>query len=76
MAARRNRISEDEWKIVKARIERMPSNLKLHLGGLGSFDKNDLIKEIEKKSDVGQLLVKINFNYLRTFKEEASGLNW
>ncbi len=74
--AKRERISEDEWKIVKARVESMPANLKLHLGGLGSFDKSQLIDEIEKRTDVGRLIVKINFNYLRTFKDEASVLNW
>jgi len=72
----KEKISEDEWKIVKARIELMPANLKLHLGGLGSFNKNQLIDEIEKRSDVGRLIVKINLTYLRTFKDEASGLNW
>jgi len=64
-------VSDDEWKIVKARVQRMPPHLKLHIGGLGSFSKEQLVDEINKKSDVGKLLVKINLNYLRSFKEES-----
>ena len=69
-----NVFGPDEWKIVKARIEAMPANLKLSIGGIGSFSKQDLIKHIEDKDQIGELLVRAHFNYLRSFKKEASML--
>jgi len=66
--------SEDEWKIVRARIEAMPNNMKLSIGGFRSLDKNELLQHIDDKDEVGKLLVKVHFNYLRSFKEEAKTL--
>lgn len=66
--------SEDEWKIVRARIETMPSHLRLSIGG-SSFDKGELIQHIDSKDHIGELLVKVHFNYLRSFKKEASVLS-
>jgi len=63
--------SEDEWKIVRARIEQMPPHLMLSIGGMGPFNKEQLLEHIDKKDDIGALLAKVHFNYLRSFKEEA-----
>lgn len=67
--------SEDEWKIVKARIEAMPAHLKLSIGGIGSFTKQDLIRHLNEKDQIGQLLVQAHLNYLRSFKKEATIFN-
>ena len=69
-----NSFSPDEWKIVRARIESMPSNMRLSIGGMGSFDKNQLLQHVDDRDEIGQLLVKMHFNYLRTFKKEANVL--
>jgi len=66
--------SEDEWKVVRARIEAMPDNMKLSIGGFKSLDKNELLQHIDNKDELGKLLVKVHFNYLRSFKEEAKML--
>lgn len=66
--------SPNEWKIVRARILAMPSHIKLSIGGMGSFDKSQLLTHIDERDEIGQLVVKMHFNYLRLFKKEASGL--
>lgn len=66
--------SSDEWKIVKGRIRGMPSHLRLSIGGGGFLDKQQLLEHIDNKDEIGQLLVKMHFNYLRSFKKEASAL--
>lgn len=60
------------WDLIRARIEKMPPNLKVSIGGAGEFDKNKLLEEIDNKSEIGELLVKIYFNYIKSFKKEAS----
>ncbi len=67
--------SEDQWKIVKARLQSMPTNMNVSIGGMGPFTKDQLLEQIDEKSPVGELLVKVNFNYLRSFKKEASVLS-
>lgn len=64
------KISDDQWLAVKFRVESMPSHLKLSIGGT-LLEKNDLIKHINKRDEIGKLLVQIHYNYLRSFKEQA-----
>ncbi|MEM5878202.1 MAG: hypothetical protein QXF12_04970 [Candidatus Aenigmatarchaeota archaeon] len=59
------------WDVVKARFERMPSHLKLVIGGVGPLEKNDIIKHIEQRDEIGKILVKTQLNYLRIIAEEA-----
>lgn len=66
-----DKFSEDEWKVVRARIEDMPDNIKLSIGGHKSLDKKELLEHLDNKDELGKLLVKVHFNYLRSFKEEA-----
>ncbi|MGC9058929.1 MAG: hypothetical protein ACP5H3_00770 [Candidatus Aenigmatarchaeota archaeon] len=64
-------IPEVFWKIAKARFEKMPSHLRLFIGGIGSLTKEKILDEIEKRSEIGKLLVKMQLEYLKLFKEEA-----
>lgn len=61
-----------EWALVRARIEAMPPHLKLSIGGVGEFDKDRLLKEIDEKTEIGELIVKIYFNYFKSFKKEVA----
>ena len=61
---------EEEWKIVEARIMAMPPNIKMSIGG-ASVTKEELLEHLKRKDETGALLVKVHFNYLRSFKREA-----
>jgi hypothetical protein len=64
-------IPEIFWEIIKARFERMPSNLKLVIGGFGALKKEEILQHLEKRDEIGRLLVKMQIEYLKLFKEEA-----
>ena len=63
--------SEEEVKIVLERLRLMPKTVKLNIGSYGSFDRDQLIEQIEKRTDVGELVVEMHMAYLRSFKEET-----
>lgn len=64
-------IPEFFWDVVKARFEKMPPYLKLVIGGVGALKKEEIIEHIEKRDEIGKLLVQSQINYLKIFKEEA-----
>jgi len=64
-------VSETEKKTVLARLATMPLDMELSLGSLGSFDKEKLIEEVEKGSEVGDLVIEVYMNYLRSFKQRV-----
>jgi len=61
--------SEDEMKIVLERLRLMPRTIKLNIGGYGSFSRDELIEQIEKHTEIGDLVVEMYMSYLRSFKE-------
>jgi hypothetical protein len=67
----REEIPEIFWELVKARFERMPPNLRLVIGGIGSLKREEILKHIEKRDEVGELLVRMEMEYLKLIKEEA-----
>lgn len=65
------KISDELWEIVKARFEKMPANLRLVISGCGSLTKKKIIEHLEKRDEIGKLLVRMQMEYLKMFKEEA-----
>ncbi|MFB6208793.1 MAG: hypothetical protein ABEJ56_01495 [Candidatus Nanohaloarchaea archaeon] len=61
--------STDEIKLTKERLKSMPEHLELSIGGHGSFNKEELINEVEKQSEVGEMATRRELNALRKFKE-------
>ncbi len=60
----------DEKQIVLARLETMPSNMSLSIGGVGgSLSKWDLIEHVKKEDELGKLVVDVYMAGLRSFKE-------
>jgi hypothetical protein len=59
--------TQEEWDLVKSRIEQMPSHIKLSIGN-ASYAKDDLIKHIEKKDEIGQLILEVELTYLKALK--------
>jgi len=63
--------SEIEKKLVLARLTTMPLDMELSLGSQGTFDRKRLIAEVENDSEVGELVIEVYMNYLRSFKERV-----
>lgn len=62
-------VSEAEIKeLVILRLETMPENFKLSIGSAGEFDKHQLIERVKRGDDIGEKIVKIQLNYLRSLK--------
>ena len=64
-------ITNDEWGVVKSRFEQMPENMRISIGGFQTLTKDDIIRHIENKDETGELLVKMQMNYLKLFKKEV-----
>lgn len=60
-------ISEDIINLVIARLETIPSNVKISIGGDGSsFTISELIERVEKQDDIGKKMVEMQLAYLRS----------
>ena len=64
-------MNQDEVKITIARLESMPENMKISIGGFGDFDKWELIDHVRKGDRIGKLIVNIYMTNIRTFKKEV-----
>ncbi len=65
-------VLDEEAAIVLERIRAMPRTIKLNIGSQGSFSRDELIKAISNKTEVGALVVKMHMQYLRSFRTRAS----
>jgi hypothetical protein len=59
---------EEIKNLVLVRLEAMPSNIKIFLGGK-SFRKEELIEEVKKDTELGKLIIEMQLKYLRQMKE-------
>ncbi len=63
--------SEEEINIVLARLAQIPKTMILNIGGRGPFTRDELISNIRERTEIGELVVKMYMNYIRSFKEEV-----
>ncbi len=66
-----DKIPESFWDVLKARYKEMPKDGVILIGAGEELTKAKALEEIEKRSEVGELLARIELNYVRLFKEEA-----
>ncbi len=59
-------ISEDIKNLVIARLETIPSNVEISIGGEGSFTIKDLIERVRKQDDIGKKITDMQLAYLRS----------
>lgn len=64
-----NKIDEELKKIVIARLEVFPSDKKISIGSVGEFTKQEMIENVEQETEVGEKIIEIQLNYLRSLKE-------
>ncbi|HLD85076.1 MAG TPA: hypothetical protein VI968_00815 [archaeon] len=62
-------INEELKKLVIKRLEVMPSNIKVSMGTLGTFSKEDLIKNVEDDTNLGKFVVKMQIEYLKSMSK-------
>jgi len=68
---KKNPITNDDIKnLVVERLKAFPVDKRLLVGGSSqSLGKEDLIKHVKKQSKIGQKVIDIQLNYLRSFKK-------
>ncbi len=59
-------ISEDIKNLVIARLETIPSNVEISIGGEGSFTIKDLIERVKKQDNIGKKITEMQLAYLRS----------
>ncbi len=57
--------SKDVKELVKLRLMSTPSNIKISLGSLGEFDRDQLIDEVERGTEVGDAVIKMELLFIR-----------
>jgi len=62
-------ISESEKELVIARLDKLPQNKKISIGGYGDFTKDELIEGVKSGSEVGNKIVEIELEFLRAMKK-------
>ena len=61
---KKDNISDEEWRIVEERLKTMPD--KMRLGILSnSFSKQELIIEVENKSEVGRAYAEMQLEFIK-----------
>lgn len=61
-------MNTDEKQVVLSRLETMPSSMILFVGDIG-YNKEELIRHVEREDRVGEFIVLAHMNYLRSFKK-------
>lgn len=66
-------ISDEEIrKLVIARLRSLSSGRKISIGSEGEFTKEELIEKVVNKDKIGDKIIKIQLEYLRSFKNNVS----
>ena len=56
-------------KLVIARLDIMPENVRLSLGGTETLDKHAMISHVETGDDIGKKIIEMHLHYLRSLKK-------
>ncbi len=59
-------ISEDIMNLVIARLETIPPNIEISIGGEGNFTISELIERVKKQDEIGKKIIEIQMAYLRS----------
>lgn len=60
------RISEDITNLVIARLETIPPNIEMSMGGDGNFTVQELIERVRNQDDIGKKMIDMQMTYLRS----------
>jgi len=60
---------EDLKTLVKLRLMSTPTNIKISLGSLGEFTRDELLEEVDKGSDAGKAIIRMELLFIRKMPE-------
>ena len=67
-------INDDVIKLVVARLSVMPSSMKIHIEGYGSFTRDELIRHVKLAVDddkIGKLIIDMHLNFIKSVANPA-----
>lgn len=56
-------------ELIVARLEVLPSDVRISIGSLGNFTRDELITHVEKNDEVGKKITEVELEYLKLLKE-------
>ncbi|MEK6845763.1 MAG: hypothetical protein AABY26_03320 [Nanoarchaeota archaeon] len=59
-------MDEEIKNLVKKRLSAMPPDVSFSIGGYGDFTRDELIKEVDKDSKMGQEIIEMQLNFIRS----------
>jgi len=62
-------VTEKEYELVSKRLEAWNEKFLLCSIGSGNFTKDQMLEHVKAKDETGEILAKIQLNYLRRLKE-------
>lgn len=65
----KEKISKEIKELVITRLETLPTDKKISIGGFGEFTKDELINNVKEESEVGKKIIEIELEFLRAFKK-------
>ena len=69
MKEKKENIDGLKKEIVIERLRQAPPTVKIAFGSLNEFmNRDELIEQVEKETDIGKRIVKIQLEYLKSFK--------
>ena len=67
-----NNIDEEIKQLVIARLEILPEDTGISIGSEGEFTRDELIKTVKQGDEIGQKIVKVELDYLKSLKNITS----
>jgi hypothetical protein len=61
-------INDDIRKLVISRLTVLSPNTVISMGSIGSFTRDELIEDIEQGNEIGEKIIEIELEWLRSFK--------
>ena len=63
---------EEFREIVIKRLEAMPENVKVSMGSLGTFSREDLIRNVSEDTKLGKFILKMQIEYMKSMSKGFS----
>ena len=67
-----NNIDEEIKQLVIAMLEILPEDTGISIGSEGEFTRDELIKRVKQGDEIGQKIVKVELDYLKSLKNITS----
>ena len=70
MSDKSKEIEKIKKEIVIERLLQAPPTVKIAFGSLNEFmDRDELIEQVQKETEIGKRIIKIHLEYLKAFKK-------